>query len=203
MHVTSTSATITGLNNGQIYSLTVSAHNSVNSGPQTLAVSATPESPVTVPASRPGRPRSRGTASFRSAGWPLPPTGERRLTTTRSTLTASSNQSTMRPPLPQLPAWSTAFHTILPWQRTTPWGRGAQSSTGTATPSPDKTVPGVPTGITVTPGDAEITLSWTVPSSNGGDTIDFYLIYVDGVIGSDHCTALSQTFTGLVNGQRV
>jgi parallel beta-helix repeat protein len=81
-------------------------------------------------------------------------------------------------------------------------GLGPRSSIGTAVPSPDKTVPGMPTGITVTPGNSQISLSWTVPSSNGGDTIDFYLVYVNGVVRTEHYTTLSQTFIGLVNGQQ-
>ena len=201
MHVTTTSATITGLNNGQIYSLTVSARNSVNSGPQTLAVSATPESPVTVPGVPTGPTAIPGDGQL-SISWLAPSSDggaaidyyqvyvdgvvvSEHYATTSATVTGLVNDHSYN--------FTVSAHNSA--------GSGAQSSIGSATPSPDKTVPGVPTGITVTPGNAQISLSWTVPSSNGGETIDYYLIYFNGVVKTDHYATLPQTFTGLVNGQ--
>jgi titin len=46
------------------------------------------------------------------------------------------------------------------------------SSPRQATP----TAPGAPTGLTATPGNGSVTLSWSAPSSDGGSPVDDYLI---------------------------
>ena len=81
-----------------------------------------------------------------------------------------------------------------------PVGSGAQSSIATAIPSPDKTVPGVPRELIVTPGNVQVSLSWTVPANNGGAPVDHYIVYQDGVDVA-HPIAASMIITGLVNGR--
>ena len=67
--------------------------------------------------------------------------------------------------------------------------------------------PGAPTGLTFTPGDAQLEVNWTAPSNNGGRTITGYDVeYRSGVGGSftgaSHTgTATTATITGLTNGQ--
>ncbi len=71
------------------------------------------------------------------------------------------------------------------------------------------TVPSSPTGLTATAGNSQITLSWTVPSSNGGSAITGYNVYRGTTSGSEGTTpvgtasgsTLSYTDTGLTNGQ--
>ena len=75
----------------------------------------------------------------------------------------------------------------------------ASAASAPATPS---TVPGAPTGVTATGGqNAQSTVSWTAPSSNGGSAITGYT--VTSTPGSILCTttgATSCTVTGLTNG---
>jgi hypothetical protein len=65
------------------------------------------------------------------------------------------------------------------------------------------TVPGAPTGASATGGNAQATVSWTAPASNGGSAITNYT--VTSSPGSKTCTKaaapLSCTVTGLTNGQ--
>jgi len=44
---------------------------------------------------------------------------------------------------------------------------------------PAPLVPDAPTGLTATAGANQMTLSWTVPVSNGGADIDYYSVYVE------------------------
>src|SRR5207244_7959402 len=50
-------------------------------------------------------------------------------------------------------------------------GTGGASNALSATP---RTVPGAPTLNTATPGNAQVSLSWSTPTSNGGSAITGY-----------------------------
>jgi hypothetical protein len=79
-------------------------------------------------------------------------------------------------------------------------GNGAAASV-TATPVAAATVPSAPQDFTATPGDGEVTLSWTAPESHGGSAISHYEVSCDN--GDTWVTAdtdSSHTFTGLTNG---
>jgi titin len=79
---------------------------------------------------------------------------------------------------------------------------------GTETKAVPVTTPGEPTGLTATPGDSQVTLSWAAPASDGGAPISDYIIVQgtspggetgDPVSGSP-VTGTRTTVTGLVNG---
>lgn len=86
-------------------------------------------------------------------------------------------------------------------------GTGTASSTVTATPTAP-TVPGAPTGVGASPGNTQVSLSWTAPVVTGGSPITDYKVeyklatepttwtlFVDGV-----STTTSAIVTGLTNG---
>ncbi|MCB0902453.1 MAG: fibronectin type III domain-containing protein, partial [Actinobacteria bacterium] len=67
--------------------------------------------------------------------------------------------------------------------------------------------PGIPTGLTGTPGNAEVLLSWTAPGDDGGTPITGYRIETetDGgpwttTTANTGTTATTATITGLTNG---
>jgi titin len=71
------------------------------------------------------------------------------------------------------------------------------------------TVPGAPTNVTATAGNAQATIAWTAPSSNGGAPITGYDVqfssnagvsWTSASSGFHTSTAASQTVTGLANG---
>jgi PKD repeat protein len=87
------------------------------------------------------------------------------------------------------------------------------TSSVTVTASPIAgTPPGAPTGLTASAGNAQASLSWTAPSSNGGVAITSYRVYRGTSSGSETllttggCSGLgvvlSCTDTGLTNGQK-
>jgi hypothetical protein len=63
------------------------------------------------------------------------------------------------------------------------------------------TAPGVPTGLTGTPGNGTATLSWSAPSSDGGSPIDWYVIQAgtsDDIL--EMVGGHTATLAGLTNG---
>ena len=91
---------------------------------------------------------------------------------------------------------------------------GTAASQATATPA---TTPGAPASLTSSAGDAQVTLTWTAPTSDGGAAITKYQyrVSVDGGTnwapdwtdvpdgsdtGSDQADERSVTVTGLANG---
>ncbi|MGI0088110.1 MAG: fibronectin type III domain-containing protein [Nitrosotalea sp.] len=88
-------------------------------------------------------------------------------------------------------------------------GTSSPSNTASATTPSAATAPQPPTGLTATGGNAQVTLSWTVPSSNGGSAITGYNIYRGTVSGSEGATpvgtvsgsTLTYNDTGLTNSQ--
>jgi microcystin-dependent protein len=75
----------------------------------------------------------------------------------------------------------------------------------TAAQLPAPVVPGVPTGVTATAGDGQVSLSWSAPISNGGSPVTGYV--VTPYIGTTAQTPVSEPsaptaarITGLANG---
>ena len=63
------------------------------------------------------------------------------------------------------------------------------------------TVPTAPQYFTATPGDGEVTLSWTAPEDDGGGVISRYEVSSDnGVNWTNAGLVTTYTFTGLTNG---
>lgn len=70
------------------------------------------------------------------------------------------------------------------------------------------TVPSSPTGLAATAGNAQVSLSWSTPSSNGGSAITGYDIYRGTASGGESSTPIATgvtstayTDSGLTNGQ--
>jgi len=82
---------------------------------------------------------------------------------------------------------------------------GPMSNEASATPA-TQIDPGAPTGLTAGAGDAQVTLSWAAPASNGGPQVASYNVY-DGTTADfkastrvKSSTSTGATVTGLANG---
>jgi hypothetical protein len=198
-HSNTNTATISGLTNGRSYSFAVAANNSVGTGAQTTSVSATPI--ITAPYPPTGLTATPGNAQV-SLSWSAPINDGgasidyyivyqdgvdiQHVAATSVTITGLTNG--------QAYVYTVAAHNSV--------GAGISTSSVSATPNSTPTVPGVPTGLIATPGNTQVSLTWSTPGSNGGAAIDYYLIYVNGTARSDHYLVTSATITDLTNDQQ-
>ena len=83
---------------------------------------------------------------------------------------------------------------------------GSGSSSQNSSNFTPVTTPGAPSSVTGTAGDAQVSLSWTAPSSNGGSAITDYIVQysINGgswtTFNDGTSTSTSATVTGLTNG---
>ncbi|MGO9022206.1 MAG: fibronectin type III domain-containing protein [Syntrophobacteraceae bacterium] len=84
-------------------------------------------------------------------------------------------------------------------------GTGPASSTSdSVTPADSGTAPGAPTGVSATAGNAQATVSFTAPASNGGSAITGYSVTSKPAGGVDldaGTTSAAHTVDGLTNGK--
>ena len=194
-HVLGNSVNITGLENGRSYSFTVAAHNIAGMSGNSSSVQAIP---FTVP-DAPNRPTAFQGDRQVTLNWTAPNSEGRSID-----YYVVYQDGTA---LPDHPAGlSTIIHGLTNGQTYSfnvsahnLAGSGQESIAVTATPSPAPTVPGAPTGLVATPGNAQVSLSWTAPISNGGSPIDYYIVYQNGT-DITHPTSTTQIVPGLKTG---
>ncbi len=80
------------------------------------------------------------------------------------------------PPTPTPPPTVTPTATTTSPPPSSGGGGGAAFSPPAPTPTPSVSVPGIPTALTVVPGDGQVELSWSPPLSNGGTPVNEYLV---------------------------
>jgi titin len=200
-HPSSTSHVVTGLTNGVSYSFKVAAHNTAGTGPQTSSASATPSALttiLTVPNTPTGLTASPGEGQV-SLSWTTPDSDGgaaidfyivyqdgsdvQHPTMTSAIITGLTNGQTYD--------LSIAAHNQI--------GTGLKTSSISATPNLSPTVPGEPIGLIATPGNSQVSLTWSAPGNDGGSVIDYYLVYIDGTARSEHCLTTSTTIQDLMN----
>lgn len=93
--------------------------------------------------------------------------------------------------------------TYVGWDFVATWAINASENDGYPflVASTVPTAPTEPQNFTATPGDGEVTLSWTAPLNDGGAEITHYEVSSDnGATWVTASTSNSHTFTGLTNG---
>jgi Domain of unknown function (DUF4082)/Fibronectin type III domain/Bacterial Ig domain len=205
-----TSKTVTGLTNGTAYTFTVTAINSVGTGPEsapsnvvTPAPPNPPGAPTAVSAS-PGSAQATVKWSAPSSDGGSPITGYRitpYIGATAQAVTTVSGSSTQATVTGLTNGTAYTFTVIA----INVAGAGPESTPSNSVTPTGPTPPDAPTAVSASGGSAQATVNWTTPSSDGGSPITSYR--VTPYIGASAQTpvtvtapATSKTVTGLTNG---
>ncbi|MGO8673184.1 MAG: choice-of-anchor tandem repeat GloVer-containing protein, partial [Capsulimonadaceae bacterium] len=196
--ITGTSYTNTGLTNGTTYFYKVAAVNGGGTSAQSSEASATPEPPI--PAAPTGLAATPGNTQV-ALSWTAS-TGATSYNIYRGTATGAESST---------PVGTTTGTTYTDTGLTNGvkyfykvagvngGGTSAQSTEASATPEPP--APAAPTGLTATPGNAQVTLAWT--ASTGATSYSIFRGTATGAEGSTAVgtsTGTTYTDTGLTNG---
>ena len=195
---TSGPVVISSLTNGTSYSIKLRAVNSVGDGAESAAVTSTPaatsDAPTGLDAGLVGdgvvwvafqAPTDTGGVAITDYEYELDDNG-----TWTSASTASS--PVMITGLTNGTSYSIKLRAV------NSGGEGAESAAVTSTPA---TTPDAPTALVATPGDAQVSVAFQVPSSDGGAAITDYEYQLDGGTWTSASTTSSPVvITGLTNG---
>ena len=204
--VTSTSYTVTGLTNGGTYYFTVKAVNAQGPSAATGEVLAVP---VTLPGAPAGLTATPGDAKVTLA-WGAPTSDGGSPVTGYNVYVATSADFKGAAEAPGVTGTALALVGLVngtPYYfRVTAVNKVGESQPSSVVPATPVTVPGAPAGLTATPGNAQVTLKWDTPASDGGSPVTGYDLYVEttahfnGRVPLAKVTGNAVTVTGLVNG---
>ena len=183
------SATITGLKNGTTYSVIITAVSSLGAGSPSSPASLTPTAVL------PGTPTISSSSAANgsvSLAWTTPSAGDAPIffyklvaTSGSSSVTtlydASANSATLGG-LTNGTTYSVKVTAV------SSLGAGQASSPVSLTP---RTIPTAPGSPKATAGTKKVTLSWSLPSSNGGSAITGYWIYKGTSTGHESATPMN------------
>ena len=206
-NVTGTTVTLPALTNGTTYYFQVAAVNTAGQGRLSDEVSAVP---VTVPGAPTGLTATRGNAQV-VLSWAAPASDGGSKVTGYDLYVGTTADLSGNAPVARVTGTVVTVTNLINGTRyyfrvtaVNRVGEGRPSNEVSAVPL---TVPGAPTGLTATPGNSQVTLSWAAPTS-GGAAISGYLIY-EGTsprhetgkpVNGSLVNGTSYTVTGLANG---
>ena len=202
---TATACTIYGLTNGVAYTLSVASANSAGSGPASATATATP---FTVPNAPSISLAVAGNASAIVAV--APPVFDGGSSVTGYTVTANPGGKTCKVVLPALSCTVSGLTNGTSYTLTAVATNAAGSSAASAAsdaviPSTQVALPGAPSAVSATAGNASAVVSWTAPDDQGGTAV--VATYTAKSSSGKSCTvtapSTSCNVVGLTNGTPV
>jgi fibronectin type 3 domain-containing protein len=211
-NVPSNGFTDTGVVNGTTYYYKVAAVNAVGLSPQSGEASATPAQPATVPTAPQGLGATGGNGAVKLSWSPPASNGGAAITGYDLYRGTSAGSESATPVAANVTGTSftdtglangTAYYYTVAAVNAV--GLSPQSAEASATPQ--ATVPSAPLAVVAAAGNASVTVSWSVPATNGGSPITGYDVYRGTSPGGESATPVaanvtgtSFTDTGLANG---
>jgi fibronectin type 3 domain-containing protein len=209
-NVSATGFTDTSAVNGTTYYYTVAAVNAAGVSPHSAEASATPQ--ATVPAA-PSRLVASGGNGSVVLSWAVPATDGGSPITGYDVYRGTSPGGESATPLASNVVTNgftdtsavngtTYYYTVVAVN-----AAGLSPQSGEASATPQATAPSAPLAVVASGGNSSVTVSWSVPASNGGSPISGYDVYRGTSAGGESATPVatnvagtSFTDTGLVNG---
>jgi titin len=200
-NVATTGFTDTGVVNGTTYYYRVAAVNGVGVSPQSGEASATPKQPATAPSAPQGLAATGGNGVVKLT-WSPPasdggaavtgydvyrgtsPGGES-ITPVATNVTGTSITDTARA------NGTTYYYTVAAVNAV---GVSPQSNEASATPQP--TAPSAPLTVVASAGNASVTVSWSVPATDGGSPVTGYDVYRGTSPGGESATPVATNVAG-------
>ena len=172
-----------GRTNGQIYYYKVTALNAIGESVASNEANATPSAPATAPSAPQSLQATAGNAQV-SLAWTAPSSdGGSAITGYRVYRGTAPNPTVaLSPDLGVVTSFLDTGRTNgqIYYYKVTALnaiGESVASNEANATPSAPATAPSAPQSLQATAGNAQVSLSWTAPSSNGGSAITGYRVY--------------------------
>jgi fibronectin type 3 domain-containing protein len=199
-----TSYTDAGLTNGVAYYYQVSANNSVGEGARSAETSATP---AAVPGAPTGLAASRGDGQAALSWTPPGDAGGNSITNYSVYRATTPGGASFLRTLGNVTSYTdtglangvTYYYQVTAHNAV---GEGSRSAEANVTPL---ALPGAPTALSATRGNAQVALSWNAPAATGGSAISNYTLYRGSSSGSETFhqrlgNVTSYTDTSLTNG---
>jgi hypothetical protein len=203
-----TNYTDTGLTNGLSYSYTVAANNSVGWGPNSTAVTIVPATTPDAPGDLIATPGN----GLVDLSWSPPPSnGGSNITGYSIYRGTAPGGGTLLATVGDVYDYTDAgvsngmtyYYAVSAMNAA---GEGVRSSEVSATPAAAAAVPSSPQSLVAVIGNAQVALTWSAPSSDGGSAITNYAIYRgtapgEGTLLVTLGDVLAYTDTDVSNGQ--
>ena len=198
---TDTNTTVRNLNNGQSYDFRVRAVNSAGAGLESGSEFATPTATLVAPDTPFGLSATAGNQRV-MLSW-TQPSGGAALTHYEYELDGSDTWTST--------GGTTTSHTVMGLTNGTAYdfrvravnSAGASGASGSISATPTTTEPDAPESLSFTRGDGQVTLRWSPPGNDGGESITHYEYEMDGDGNwiNTGSTDTRHTVMGLTNGQ--